>query len=51
METKRLYQIVTLTGEKRYTLAVSKYEAIEKARRSDEYKYSYDFYKATLKKI
>lgn len=51
MEATKLYKITTLTGQIRYTLAVSKYEAIEKARRSDEYKYSYDFYKATLKKI
>jgi len=51
METKKLYKIVTLTGEIRYTLAVSKYEAIEKVRKSDEYKYSFDFYKISKKKI
>lgn len=51
MENKKLYKIITLTGEIRYTLAVSKYEAIEKVRKSDDYKYSFDFYKVTLKKI
>ena len=51
METKKLYKITTLTGEIRYTLAVSKYEAIEKVRKSDDYKYSFDFYKVSLKKV
>jgi hypothetical protein len=51
MESKKLYKIITLTGEIRYTLAVSKYEAIEKVRKSDDYKYSFDFYKVTKKKI
>jgi hypothetical protein len=51
METKKLYKIVTLTGEIRYTLATSKYEAIEKIRHSDGYIYSFDFYKISKKKI
>jgi len=51
METKKLYKIVTLTGEIRYTLASSKFEAIEKVRASDGYFYSYDFYKVSKKKI
>lgn len=51
MESSKLYKIITLTGEIRYTLAVSKFEAIEKVRKSDDYKYSFDFYKISTKKI
>jgi hypothetical protein len=51
MESSKLYKIITLTGEIRYTLAVSKFEAIEKVRKSDDYKYSFDFYKISKKKI
>jgi len=52
MENKKLYKVVTVTtGEIRYTLAVSKYEAIEKVRSLDAYFYSFDFYKVSKKKI
>jgi hypothetical protein len=47
MENRQLYTITNkVTKNSGRILAVSKYEAIEKARYYDHYKYSFDNYKA-----
>jgi len=48
MENKILYTIINkVTGKKGNILAVSKYEAVEKARHYDQYKYSFENYKVS----
>jgi hypothetical protein len=46
METKTLYTIINkVTKQKGNILAVSKYEAVEKARSYDQYKFTFENYK------
>ena len=49
METKKLFQVTDPTGYKRYILAGTKYEALERIRAQDDYKHSSLKYKVKSK--
>ena len=49
MESKKLFEVTDKTGYKRYILAYSKYEALERIRANDDYKDSVLSYKVKSK--
>lgn len=49
METKKLFEVKDPTGYKRYILASSKWEALERIRAQDDYKHSIVSYKVKSK--